>query len=104
MKMENFIITKQQIEDIWNLLQERRLSKVKEILNNLKGYEEDTLRDELTRFIREKGKSTVLKSELLSLLKDTKLNLEDKMTEETEETEEKETNKEGSDIEETSEE
>lgn len=91
---KKFIITKEQVDGVWDLLSQHKTIQARGILNNLEKYKEDTLRNELRRFIQNKGKSDILKSELWDLLDKTKIKLkEDKMAED--ETQEEETGESG---------
>lgn len=77
-------ITDEQIQEIKNLLNLHSTIKAKKILDEL---EEDPLRGELNNFLRNKGRSTILKSEIYSILDNTKggNKMEDTQEEEKEE-------------------
>ncbi len=65
-------ITEEQIIEIINLLNQRKNIQVKKILNELEEFTEDNLREELRKFLMNKGKSTIFTSELWNLLDETK--------------------------------
>jgi len=62
-----YIITDEQIEKIKNLINQRNLIKARTILDDLEIYK-NPLKEELRKFLMNKGKSTILKSEIYEIL------------------------------------
>ncbi len=86
-------ITDEQIEAIKDFIKNRNTLQVRKVLNELE-EPKDILRDELNNFLRNKGRSTIFKSEIYSILDNTKRRekMEETQTEEKqEETEEEKT-------------
>ncbi len=111
MTEEKFIITKEQVDKIWDLLNNHRTLKAKGVLKDLEEFQEDLLRDEIRKYLMNQGKSDISKKDIWDILDKTKIKLkevkmaEDETTQEEETTEtEAEKSEEDSKAEETSEE
>ena len=76
-----FVITEEKVEEIRDFLNSRNSLKIKDILSGLETLDEISLRGKLESFIRNKGRSSILHSEIRAILEETKLE-EERMTEE----------------------
>ncbi len=94
-------ITDEQIGAIKDFLKNRNTLQIRKILNELE-EPKDELRYKLNKFLRERGRSTILESDINQILDDTKLNEGGKMEETEEEKDEAEESEEKKEDEESS--
>lgn len=88
--MEKYLITEEEVTELKNLLNSHKTIKVKVKLRKLKPYE-DKLRNELEKYLRNKGRTSILEADIREILYKTKskeVKMEETETEEVEKPEE----------------
>ncbi len=90
-----YTLSKEQVNTIKKLLNERKSFQIKTILKDLEVYQNPII-NKLERFLRNKGKSTILHSEIREIIREVKMEEENQEMEKEELEEEQKTGEEES--------